>query len=249
MEVKWDAVKVKLDHIVARSLYLLSWDSLLSIILLIYIFYYIIFIVTTPTESNGPVPPVTETIEWAAAEITRLYRVFDKAAALLTDKYYKARLAGKEGVTWAMFPRSGFHQRPVPILDSIMRQGEEILLGAGYNMWHELLADHRLAKTSTLLPQKGDMSILARADTITIRRSRRGYDPGIEYAIIGNKILQAGMDHYDSMPTTGSDGKLAWSVPRSWVNGTFRELVAVTPELQRTISHLQRYEPVVTPTV
>jgi hypothetical protein len=200
-------------------------------------------------ESSGTVLSVTETIDQAAAEITRLYQAFDKAAINLTDEYYKARLAGEEEVTWVMFPRTGFFRRPVPILDSIMRQGGKILIGAGYNMWHELLNDHWLTKASALLPQNGDMSVLVRVDIITVRRSRRGYDPGVEYALIGDKIFQAGMDHHDSMPTTGSDGKLAWSVPQSWVNGTFRSMVAVTSELQETISHLRKYEPVVTPTV
>jgi hypothetical protein len=200
-------------------------------------------------ESSGTVLPVTETINQVAAEIRRLYEAFKKAAVNLTDEYYKARLAGEEGVAWAMFPRTGLLRRPVPILDSIMRRDGKILLGAGYNAWHDLLIDHWLTKASALLPQNDDMSVFVRVGIITVRRSRRGYNPGVEYALIGDKILQAGIGHHDSMPTTGSDGKLAWSVSQSWVNGTFRSLDAVTSELQETISHLRKYEPTVTPTL
>lgn len=201
-------------------------------------------------ENSGNVLSIIGTIDQAAAEITRLYQAFDKEAVNLTDEYYKARLAGEEEVTWAMFPRFGIFQRPVPILDSIIRRDGKILLGAGYNVWHELLNDHWLSKTSALLHQDGDMSVLVKFDTVTVRRSRRGYDPGVEYAVVGDKIFQAEMDHHGSMPTTGSDGKLAWSGPRSWINGTFRSLTTVTSELQETISHLRKYEPPVkTPTV
>lgn len=187
------------------------------------------------------VQPTIETVGQVAAEITRLYAAFDKAAANLTSEYIEQRLAGEEGVTWDMFPRSGFLRRPTPILDAIVRQEGAILLGAGYTMWNDLLNEYRLVKMALLVPGKDGTFV--RTDAISVRRAKRGYNPGDEYIVVGDQILKAGYDHQGSAPTIGAHGGFAWSVPRDWVNDTFRPLAEVDPGLQRVVKALQSYEP------
>ena len=184
--------------------------------------------------------PLTETVSQVAAEISRLYAVFDEVAVDLTSEYIKQRLDGEEGVTWDMFPRFGFLQRPTPYVAAIARREGAILLGAGYDMWWELHNQYRLTKVSMLVSSGGDSFV--RTDAVSVRRASRGYNPGSEHIVVGDRVLKAGYDHDGPMPTTGTDGKLAWSVSRDWVNGTFHPVTGVDSELQRNIKDLRAYE-------
>lgn len=187
--------------------------------------------------------PIIETVGEAAAEIARLYAALDKTAVNLTPEYINQRLAGEEGVTWAMFPRIGLRRRPTPILDAVIRRGGAILLGAGYNMWWEMLNEYQLAKVAILVP--GSDGTFVKVDAITVHCAGKGFDPGDEYIVLGDQVLKAGHDHFVSMPALGSDGKFAWSAPRDFINGTFRALTEVSPEVRQVITRLRAYEPAI----
>lgn len=198
----------------------------------------------TPTESapaTGETRPTIETIGEAAAEITRLYVALDKTAVDLTDDYLQGRLAGEEGVTWEMWPRAGMFGRPTPYLDNVVRRDGALLLGAGYNIQRKLLQEYRLSKGDMLIP--GENETFTKTGALTVHRAGAGFDPGDEYVVVGDRLLKAGHDHHDSMPTVGAHGGLAWSTPRDWLSDTFSKMTEVDTGLLAVIERLQAYEP------
>ena len=195
------------------------------------------------TLATGETRPTIETIDQAAAEINRLYTELDKVAVDLTPEYLRQRLDGEEGVTWDMFPRVGFLRRPTPYLDPILRRDGAILLGGGYNMRFDLLREYDLSKGMMLVPS--DNGTFTKADAVTVRRAGRGYDPGDEYIVVGDRVLKAGHDHHDPVPTVGSEGGLAWSASHDWVSSTFRDMNEIDAGLLGVIERLQAYQPVV----
>ncbi|HEY8999153.1 MAG TPA: hypothetical protein VIM53_02445 [Candidatus Saccharimonadales bacterium] len=188
----------------------------------------------------GEVSRTIETIDQAAAEITRLHTMLSAVAVDLTPEYLDRRLAGEEGVTWDMFPRNSPAGRPTAILDPVVRHNGALLLGAGYNAWSK---EYKLSQGAALVPA-GDGAFV-RAGSITLHRPVKGYRPGVEYVVVGDRILEAG-HHKDSVPTVEA-GKTDWSAPGYSFDGTFREMTEVTPGLLDTIDEVQSYLPVVEP--
>lgn len=179
------------------------------------------------------------TIPQVAAEITRLYRVFDKLAVNLDREYYQQQLAGPENVTWKMFPK-GLFSKPTPILDRIMRQESAILLGAGYNSHQLVLDEFRLAQDIVLIPQEA--ATYARTDAVTVRRTGYGYDPGEMYTATNDRVLQAGYTHHTPVHTLDDEGRLVGGTPHAQLNSTFHEMTEVNPALSAIVSRLQAYE-------
>jgi len=201
----------------------------------------------------GETRPKIETLGEAAAEINRLHVVLGASAIELTNEFLDQQLAGEEGVTWSMFPRGGFLSRPTPYLPDVMRliptdarPLDTIVLGAGYNMWNNLLREYDLTADGILVPDnKGSYT---QTDAVRVHRWGRGYDPGEKYLVTADQVLKAPYKHYDSAPTVGAHGGLAWSAGHSVVDKGFVPLEEVTPELLKVVDDLRRYEPVAAPT-
>ena len=179
-----------------------------------------------------------KTITKAAAELFRLYAVLDRKAVDLTPAYIKKRLAGKEGVTWNLFPRTGVLSKPTPILDSVVRHEGTILLNAGYDRWQQLSSSYELAKVSA--KSLGVSAASAKDAAITIHRLEVGFDPGEKYLILGDQVLKAGYDHLPSVPSPHRDG-LDWSSPRDVLNDTYGAMTEVDDGLLRVLKDMKKY--------
>lgn len=181
-----------------------------------------------------------KTIAKAAAELSRLYEAFDRKAVDLTTTYIKKRLAGKEGVTWEMFPKGkDAFAKATPLLDRIMRHKEAILLSPGYNMCNDVLSKYELTKVpARSLGIDGASGV---KHVITIHRPKVGFDPGEKYMILGDQVLKAGYDQMGSVPSPLKGGGFDYSAPRHWLNDTFGPLTEVDADLLKVIKNLQAY--------
>lgn len=195
---------------------------------------------TTHDASDAVVQPARaiETIAQAIQEMRKFYITFDMEAIDLTSEYEKQRLAGEKGVTWEVFPRNAMG-RPTPILDTIMRRRGVILLSPYYTMFWDLRKSYWLAKSIVLVP--GQATTFTKADAITIHRVGKGFDPGDEYVVTRDQILKAGHDHLDSAPTVGTEGKMVYSTPRSFISSTFHALDNVDSGLRQVIEDLRAF--------
>ena len=185
--------------------------------------------------------PRIETIEQAAAEISRLYAVLGKAAIDLTPKYILQRLRGEENVAWARLPGAGLGSAPTPLLDPVVRHQGGILLGASYDRWSNLVSGYRLATGDVTV--SGVEGQLLPPDAITVHRFGEGYDPGSKYAVVGDIVLRSGYKNLPSAPGVGAHGRLEWSAPSETIDNVFQSLGEVDETLLKVIEGVQAYEP------
>ncbi len=136
-----------------------------------------------------------------------LYTALSSIAVAFTNEYLKAKMEGENGKDWGI--SSGFFQRKFPYVASVLLVEEEnktvVAVGCGWNTYFmKMVEDYTIENTK---------------DGLIVWKRGYGFDPG-GYYLIGadGTVNRAGYTHHDSCPTVGSDGKLAWSSPRTWLN-------------------------------
>jgi len=185
--------------------------------------------------NTGPARPKRRVGE-VAAELTRLYASLGLTAVDLTPAYLQQRFAGPKGETW---DRDGLDRRDYPILGPVIRQAGNLLLGAGYNLWGELVKEFELSDGSMLVPI-GERDYV-NVDTVAITRSGAGSDPGEAYVVANGDVLRAGYK-YSPPSLTYVSGRPTQSAGRFWIGDTFSPMIGVDNNLSRVVASLQAYE-------